>query len=140
MSEPIMEFETQEQLDKCLAEWQERLFLTDWTIKVRFAEPEELKDENEIRLSGQNEFQIVNKCAVISLEKLNDDSRSRIVKICHEQILIHELLHCKYNWIEPPYTAEGKYFDTLEHSLIEQMAKSLFMAKYNLPFSWFKNF
>lgn len=26
-----------------------------------------------------------------------------------------------------------------EHALLEQMAKSLIMEKYGIPFSWFKN-
>jgi len=115
--------------------------LTDWTIKAQFAEPKTLKDENGTRLLGQNEFQIINKCAVITIVKFDNDSKNSITRISHECVLIHELLHCKYNWIEATYSlVESIYYNALEHSLLEQMAKSLFMAKYNLPFSWFKNF
>lgn len=62
----------------------------------------------------------------------------RIMKYCAEIILVHELLHCKMNWISNNDTYEGKYFDTVEHALLEQMAKSLIMAKYNVGLEYFK--
>jgi hypothetical protein len=139
MAEPIIEFKNQEELDGSLREWQERLFLTDWTIETRF-EDGTLHDEDGAELSGQNRLDMTNKCCVISLVKLDDDKRSRIQKLSQEHVLVHELLHCKYAWLAPPSSMEGKYFDTLEHGLLEQMSKSLIMAKYNLPFSWFRNF
>ena len=32
---------------------------------------------------------------------------------------------------------EARYVDIIEHSLLEQMAKTLIMAKYDLPFDYF---
>ena len=137
MSEPIMEFKTIEEAKACLKEWQDRLFLSDWIIKIKLCTPEEFTLEDVV---GENEYQIDGKNCVIRILK-PEFYGDRMIKYCAEQILIHELLHCKYCWLSPPAgKIESVYFDTLEHAQLEQMAKSLFMAKYNLPFSWFKNF
>lgn len=135
---PIMQFENEKQLNDCLKEWQDRLFLNDWIIKVSLVD--ELCDEYGAELCGRNNFNLEIKSCHIRLIRPNEDRTSRIVKFCSELTLIHELLHCKYNWCKAPENHEGIYYDILEHSLIEQMAKSLIMAKYNLPFEWFKNF
>lgn len=137
MMNPIMEFTSTEQAYKCLHEWQERLFLQDWIFKIKLVSPEEMNIEDVI---GENNFQIENRCGVIKILK-PEFYGDRIIKYCAEETLIHELLHCKYNWVERDYNSiEVAYYDTLEHSLIEQMAKSLLMAKYNLKLDWFRNF
>ena len=137
---PIMEFESQEQLQACVEEWKKVLFLQDWTIKGALVDPPFLDDEGD-ELGGHNSLQVVNRCSFIQIVKPNDDIRDRIVKFCAEVTLVHELLHCKYNWtLKNADSIEYAYFETLEHSLIEQMAKSLIMVKYNLPFEWFQNF
>ena len=135
---PIIRFESEEHLYASLKEWQDRLFLNDWIIKVSIVD-EIYNDEGE-QLQGQNSFQVDNKACHIKLLKPNEDAETRIVKFCQEVTLVHELLHCKYNWCQAPTSHEGVYYDVSEHALIEQMAKSLIMAKYNLPFEWFKNF
>ena len=65
---------------------------------------------------------------------------SRMAKVCHEQTLVLELLHCKYNIIERSNEYESKFLDDHQHMLLEQMAKSLIMAKYNIGLEWFINF
>lgn len=136
---PIMEFETDEQLQACIEEWKKVLFLQDWVIKGSLVD--ELYDSEGNELAGNNSFQVANKCSLIQIVRANDDIKSRIVKYCAEATLVHELLHCKYNWTSKcSDSIEYVYYDTQEHSLIEQMAKSLIMAKYNLPFEWFNNF
>lgn len=130
---PIEEFTSQLMLDQSLKEWQKRLFLDDWIIKARIVTPDEFTLEN---VCGENDFDITNKCCVIRIMNKKDYG-NRVMKYCAELILVHELLHCKYNWLNAPDTMEGKYFDALEHSLLEQMAKSLIMAKYGLPLDYF---
>ena len=138
---PIMEFESTEHLQSCIEEWKKVLFLQDWIIKGVLVDPPLIDEECGGELCGHNSFQIDNKCSVIRIVRPNDDIRSRIVKYCAECNLVHELLHCKYNWTVNNHGGlEYVYYDTLEHGLIEQMAKSLIMAKYNLPFEWFQNF
>ena len=136
---PIMEFNTEEELQSCIEEWKKILFLQDWVIKGKLED--ELHDDDGNEYAGHNFFQIENRCGLIQIVKANEDNKSRIVKYCAEVTLVHELLHCKYNWTRKSSDSiEYAYYDTLEHSLIEQMAKSLIMTKYNLPFEWFYNF
>lgn len=140
MYEPVMEFENQKHLQSYIEEWKKILFLQDWIIRGILVDPP-IIDDNGDELSGRNEIQIVNKCSVIYIIRPNRDSQNRVSKFCAELTLVHELLHCKYNWTQKaPNSIEYIYFDTLEHSLIEQMAKSLIMTKYALPFEWFQNF
>lgn len=128
-------FNSKEELNECLKWWQEKLFLTDWIIKARICEPCDFEDDGNM---GENSFDMVNKCCVIQIldKKYYGD---RIMKYCAEKVLIHELLHLKYNWIENEGSYEGKYVDVMEHGLLEQMAKSLIMAKYNLTLDYFNN-
>jgi hypothetical protein len=130
---PIEEFTNQIMLDACLSSWQKTLFLNDWIIKASVVKPDEFIEEN---VCGENEFDMVNKSCVIRIMDKKYYGE-RIMKYCAEKILVHELLHCKYNWLCPPNTLEGKYFDTLEHGLLEQMSKSLIMAKYGLGLDYF---
>lgn len=130
---PISEFTSQEVLDVCLNEWKKTLFLDDWIIKARIVHPDEFIEEN---VCGENEFDQVNKCCVIRILNKKDYG-DRVIKYCAEKILVHELLHCKYNWVVPSDAYEGKYFDTMDHALLEQMAKSLIMAKYGLTLDYF---
>lgn len=128
-------FNSKEELNECLKLWQEKLFLTDWIIKARICEPCDFNDEGNM---GENSFDMVNKCCVIRIldKKYYGD---RIMKYCAEKVLVHELLHCKYNWLANEGSYEGKYVDVMEHGLLEQMAKSLIMAKYNLSLDYFDN-
>lgn len=133
--EIIEVFKSKEELNECLKWWKEKLFLTDWIIKARIAEPcDFIKEE----CCGENEFDMVNKCCVILIldQKYYGN---RIMKYCAEKVLVHELLHCKYNWLTNDGSYEGKYVDVMEHGLLEQMAKSLVMAKYNLNLDYFDN-
>lgn len=134
---PIMEFTSIEQAYECLQYWQEKLFLQDWTIKLILASPDDMNLQD---VCGENIYQVENHCCVIKILR-PEYYGDRITKYCAELILIHELLHCLYNWLERDYNSiEVAYYDTLEHARLEQMAKSLFMVKYNLKFDWFKSF
>jgi hypothetical protein len=137
MAEPIIEFKDISQAYECLKEWQSRLFLDDWIIQLEIAEVNSLEVDGS-RCVGTNEYNHMQKMSCIQIEKIDKNLKTSN-KICHEQTLVHELLHCKYGFI---YTEsyEGKYLEATEHQLLESMAKSFIMAKYNLTFEWFKNF
>ena len=133
--EPIMRFESIEQARASLGEWQKRLFLEDWIIRVKLVNKDELSLDN---VSGEVDFEYTNKSAVIRVLKDIDDDF--IAKIPHELTLVHELLHLKYNLVHPAESGnhiEQVFYDMHEHMLLEQMAKSLIMAKYGLPYEWF---
>lgn len=129
-------FNTKEELNECMKWWQEKLFLTDWIIKARICEPCDFKDEGNM---GENSFDMVNKCCIIRILDKKYYGNDRIMRYCAEKVLVHELLHLKYNWIANEGSYEGKYVDVMEHGLLEQMAKSLIMAKYNLTLDYFEN-
>lgn len=133
MERPIERFASQDQLNECLKWWQEKLFLTDWVIKANICAPEDFIGSN---LMGENEFDMTNKSCMIRIlnPKYYGD---RIMIYCAEKVLVHELLHCKYNWIANESSYEGKYVEVMEHGLLEQMAKSLIMAKYDLSLDYF---
>ena len=101
---PIDVFENQEQLNECLKWWQEKLFLTNWIIEARISEPCDFVIEKSM---GENEFDMVNQSCVIKIldRKYYGD---RIMRYCAEKVLVHELLHCKYNWLANENSYEGE--------------------------------
>lgn len=125
-------FNTVDEIMPYLREWKHRLFLDEWIICVGFHDIHEYPDEN-----GHVEFSIMNKTATITLLDKFDQENTRIMKNCHELILVHELLHLKIGFLEAPSTAEGKLWTTYEHQLIYEMSKALIMAKYNIGLDWF---
>ena len=133
--EPIMEFKNQEELDKSLQEWKQRLFLSDWNIKAYLVHGEELPD-----CAGDSNVQWVNSCGTIRIRYADELPKDMIEKDPHEKILVHELLHFKmfgYTYKSP--TVEEIFYDEKHHQLLEQFAKSLIMAKYGVSYEWFKN-
>lgn len=133
--EPIMVF-TPETLNKSLKWWKKKLFLTDWTIHAKIVPPDELDG-----LSGNNTFTFEDKSSIIRIADIPIDERSTYVsKICDECTLVHELLHLKYDLFEGSKPSfEKVYVEAMEHQKLEQLAKTLIMIKYNLPFKWFDN-
>ena len=114
-----------------LKEWQTRLGLFDWTIKVKLCEPHQFTLED---CDGECEFILILKCAVIRILK-PEYYGDRIMKYCAERILVHELLHCKLCIL----STEDDGFNRLMHQIHEDLARALICAKYNLPLDWFSN-
>lgn len=138
MNEPILEFENIAAAYKCLAEWQKRLFLDDWIIKLELEEHPIECDGEQCSAMHSTKYSI--KTSVISIFR-KAHAENRITKHAAEHILVHELLHLKY----PMYnfateTPQDIEYREMTHALIEQMAKSLMMAKYNITYEWFRNF
>lgn len=125
-------FSSQEELNQRLKWWQEKLFLTDWIIKARVCRKEDF--ESDDKLVGENYFSTINRYSQISiLEKEEYEQEKPIMKYCAEKILLHELLHLKFDSISVDQE------EVTTHILIEQMAKSLIMAKYDLSLDYFEN-
>lgn len=134
MNKPIESFESQEQLNECLKWWQEKLFLTDWIIIAYICEPDDFSVEGRC---GENCMSFENKgCKIKILDK--KFFGKRIERYCAEKILVHELLHCKYNYLVSDGSYASVYLDVMEHQQLEQMAKSLIMVKYGLDFDYFR--
>lgn len=132
-NEPIEFFENQAQLDEYLKEWQERLFLRDWHIKANFVD-----GENIPGLAGQSDVSWVHNSGFIDIRKKGQYPSGMIHKQPQELTLVHELLHFKFMTIERNTPSiEEVYWNEKQHQLLEQLAKALIMAKYNLDYDWF---
>lgn len=132
---PVMTFHNDKELNDCLKWWKDRLYLHDWTIHAALKEHVYVGDEE---VAGSNTFEhiLMSSCILISTQQTGE-TKDTVTKVCHEVTLVHELLHLRLNWLQPPYNYEGKYTDEMEHQNIEKFARSLIMAKYRLPFDWF---
>jgi len=134
--EPICEFENQEALEACLSWWKAKLFLNDWIISVRIVPMKDFEITDSV---GENLMVFDNKECVIHLLAPEDYPEDSVVRYCQEKVLVHELLHCLYNFLHSENTYEGKYVDVLDHQRLDAMAKSLIMTKYDIDLEWFKN-
>lgn len=132
MEEIKMYVDTQEELIELLKEWQPRLGLSDWHIGIALCEPSEM-DLSEV--AGECDVQWLNKCGTISVLKKEYMPEDLIIKQPHEVTVIHELLHFKFFSLEER-TREEHYYEMKQHQLLEEMAKALFMAKYNVGYNW----
>lgn len=128
--QPIIKFKNLEEYQKIAKEWQDKLFLGDWLIKFRLVNENIIGKTN----SGAEElglcyYDSLNKHAVITVA--NGDG------IIAEFTLIHELLHCLLEYYDTDRLGDDERLDDLElfysqsiHTRLNQMAKSLLMAKY----------
>lgn len=143
---PIMTFSSDEEARECLEYWKNKLFLNDWHIKLNYNAPQE-SFVTGLDSEGEIVFNYINRSAVIRIVSPDTSLLQDIlVKFCAEKILVHELLHLKYNLfrITDVYDSKGSMEDVvannLEHSEIEKMAKTLIMVRYGLDYDWFRNF
>lgn len=78
--------------------------------------------EEVIDAAGYNTFIFESSQANIQL--LSDESykeNNTLFKHCMEKDLVHELLHCKYDWMGcQGRTYEGVYLDATEHQKLEE--------------------
>lgn len=140
MAKPIDIFEDQEQLEKCLREWQHILFLDGWLIIAHIEDEIIDPDGNKIEdAAGFNIF--VFESSQSNIQLLSEKAykaNNNLFKHCMEKDLVHELLHCKYAWMENPNQYyESVYLEAKEHQKLEEMAKSLIMAKYGVGYDYF---
>jgi hypothetical protein len=129
--EPIIEFKSTEQAIGCLYEWKERLGINDWVVKVDLCEKHEFKLSDVV---GECDYEGINKCAIIRILK-PEYYGDRIIKYCAEEVLVHELLHCKLSLLN----TEENCFNNLLHQTQEDIARALICAKYGVSNDWFSN-
>ena len=131
---PKLYFDSEEEANNIFDEWKDRLFLNDWNIVLDFA-------DNLDGNAGLSNVQWVNSCGMVTLlnaRTLKKEQANSIEKSPQEQTMIHELLHFKYLGVEGNKQIEDIYYEEMQHRLLEQIAKSLYMAKYNIDYEWFK--
>lgn len=133
MTEPKIRFELDEELREYARYWIDVLMLDHWSIVVRLVPPSEISG-----CQGMSDQVSYQENALVRIADTVDFECSYVCKICQEQTLVHELLHLKYSYLEPSDDREGQELYYNEHKLIEQMSKSLLMARYGISLDWFK--
>lgn len=140
---PVKVFSNRDEAYDCLYYWLEKLYLTDWAIKLKFVRinEEPLNDEQ----SGDVRRVFEQKAAIITLplpdDNFLDACKSSVARVGHEQSLVHELLHLKEDPVQ--FVEDGDYtagfYNRHKHNEVEMMARTLLMVKYNLSPSYFNN-
>lgn len=130
---PKMFFDSLDEMAAVQKEWQRRLGLSDWWIASTICGREDMELQD---VAGESEVQWANKCGTISLLRREDMPDDLLVKEPQELTLIHELLHFKFFTCDAD-SREGAYYETMQHQLLEEIAKALYMAKYGLSWDWF---
>ena len=134
---PITSFSSEEEFQKCCRYYQHLLFLDDWFIKYKMVDS--IETEYDGTVDGQCSFDYNNKSATIEIVNKSTFYDETNTKLNVECVIIHELLHLKVE-----YWNNSNIFDkscslesTLNHQYMEQMAKSILMARYNLDYNYF---
>lgn len=136
--QPKMSFKNLAEMEKYMKYWQHILCLDHWYLEAKLVD--ELVSDGE-ECWGLNVHEQVNRVATISVRKFKegrDDISPK--KYCAEAILVHELLHCIYNWLQKDYKDHAAaFYDIVDHQQLELMAEALILAKYNLKRDFFYN-
>ena len=109
-----------------LSEWQERLGLMDWRIKLKLnCKPEDMEIENVAGCTAWSEAIKAARIEIIDPEYYGE----RIVPFDFEKTLVHELLHLKLCLVSDGVDAlQERYM----HQVIDDMARALVSAKRSL--------
>jgi hypothetical protein len=116
---------SEEHLAELCAEWQKRLRLQDWRIRVRYAKIGELKDG----VTGSNSYlpkYKESKILILPRSLTPEDCKAMADPI--EEVLIHELLHLHLGMITIEKTSEDASIE--EEQAIESLAWGFFRMKY----------
>lgn len=119
----IDRFKDVEEIKECAKYYVQLLGLQDWKIIYKLQEP------SNPDWSGECESIFEEKCACITID--NREHPDLWVKSPQELTLIHELIHCKIELFENT-TYEGSLIELHYHTLIDDWARSIFYARYNL--------
>ena len=110
-----------------LKEWQKRLGLQDWRVKLMVdCKPAEMSVDES---SGCVSWQESTKTALIQIvdPKYYGD---RVVAFDFEKTLVHELLHLKFCLL---YDEDGELRERVVHQCVDDMARALVEAKRLVP-------
>ena len=131
MTEPILEFKSEEEFIKCCKWWKDKLGLWDWMIKFTLVEPN-TKDMTigNVICAGITDINFVNKQAKIDIE--NNVGVTELT-------IVHELLHLFPQFISLDSLEQNgeqlldlldRFKDNILHQALESMAKSFILVKY----------
>ena len=113
----------EEQLQEKLKQWQERLRLQDWIVKVKIVRQREMQADRQ----GEVEFNVHNKVAMIKIiDPIDYDDWD---KQDMEDTLVHELLHLHLSGISLHFGKNNDVYEMLEEQAIESIAHGLIKAE-----------
>lgn len=121
--EYIDRFTSAEQVKECARYYINLLGLQDWKIVFELGKCEDFEN------AGECESTFEEKCAKITIAK--DLPSDLWFKQPQELTLIHELLHCKIELYDND-TLESKMVYQQQHTLVDDWARSIFYARYEL--------
>lgn len=135
VTEPILEFRDEIELNVQLTKWKQRLQLNDWVIKAELVD-NIIPQEDGSQCDGINNVNYANKTAYI---KISHARNAKLVfKKCEELVLVHELMHCIIMAVEcSERSVEACVFEEVMHQPVEVVARALLMSEYGLDFNWF---
>ena len=114
---------TQKEAVKLLKEWQNRLFLNDWRIKLYHScSPEEMEQEGGCGCATWTEATKVAKIQILDEQYYGE----RVIPFDFEKTLVHELMHLKVSLL---VENDNDLQERLMHQLIDDMARSLVDTK-----------
>lgn len=108
---------------RLLSEWQERLGLQDWRIKLKpKCRPEDMEIENVAGCTAWSESVKTARIEIIDPEYYGE----RIVPFDFEKTLVHELLHLKLCLVSDGVDA---FQERYMHQIIDDLARALVAAR-----------
>lgn len=110
-------------MSELLKEWQDRLFLQAWRIKLRDkCKPDDMALQDCFGCTDWTEESKTARIDIVDPSCLTD----RIVPFDFEKTLVHELLHLKFSLLS---TNRDDMQARYVHQLIDEMARALVDAK-----------
>lgn len=140
-NKPILHFESDEQFQNTLKYWVDKLILYDWVIIGSLTDETLCVDscEDDDICWGYTRPDFENKTARIQIYtgRINENDPIAFQNF-EELTLVHELVHLRFGLMKEGTLYEDLITNTFQHSIIESIAKSLILAKYDLTFEYFK--
>lgn len=129
---PTCHFKNESEFKMAAEKWKHILQLDNWCIYAELARLPELMPDTfgtcDVNHAARTAH-IVIKASPISM----------FPRWCEELTLVHELMHCIVIVPEEDSeTIEGALYTMQQERLVETMAKSLLMARYNVDMNWFQ--
>lgn len=142
-NKPIEHFKNNKEFQACAKYWQHKLFLDDWFIKFELVDNELYMEDDTLHenlLFGICYKNHENHDALIQISN-KESLQGYCTRNIEELTLIHELLHCLIFPLgvdKEKSSYESVYMELDNHIKLEQISKSLLMAKYNLDYDYFR--
>ena len=138
-NEPIMQFESQEQLNASLKEWQDRLGLMDWIIKAKIISWHDFESPHAEDFAAEILQVNQSKSAEIHIRPKEEIVVATVKKQPQEKGLIHELLHIRHFPERATWdNIQSVAWEETQHQNLDEIATAFIMAKYNITLDWFR--